>query len=95
MNNKPDPSETLVMPAPLRGWERFWFAPADPTLLGLIRICCGLITLYTALVYSFELQTFKFLRTTNPRPSVCSNVKPIGRCRLRFSLIRALRKKEC
>ena len=40
------------------GWNRFWFTPADPTLLGLIRICCGLITLYTLIVYSFSLQDF-------------------------------------
>jgi hypothetical protein len=42
-----------------RWWSalnRFWFTPADPTLLGLIRICCGLVTFYTLLVYSFRLQ---------------------------------------
>jgi len=42
--------------AAARGWERFWFTPDDPTLLGLIRICCGAITLYTLLAYSFTLQ---------------------------------------
>ena len=40
----------------LRAWNRFWFTPADPTLLGLIRICCGAITLYTIVAYSFTLQ---------------------------------------
>jgi hypothetical protein len=40
----------------LRAWEHFWFTPADPTLLGLIRICCGVVTLYTILAYSFTLQ---------------------------------------
>jgi hypothetical protein len=39
-------------------WERFWFTPADPTILALIRICCGLITLYTVTTYSFTLQEF-------------------------------------
>jgi hypothetical protein len=39
-------------------WNRFWFSPADPTLLGLIRIACGLITFYTMFVYSFRLQEF-------------------------------------
>src|SRR5688572_15679063 len=43
-----------------RGWwqaiERFWFTPADPTLLGLTRICCGLVVFYTLLVYSFRFQ---------------------------------------
>jgi hypothetical protein len=37
-------------------WNRFWFTPVDPTVLGLIRICCGLITFYTFLAYTFDLQ---------------------------------------
>ncbi|MCC6417100.1 MAG: hypothetical protein IT429_02500 [Gemmataceae bacterium] len=36
-------------------WDRFWFTPADPTVLGAIRICCGLVTFYTFLVYTFDL----------------------------------------
>jgi hypothetical protein len=40
------------------GWSRFWFSPADPTVLGLIRICCGLMVLYVHLAYSFDLQNF-------------------------------------
>jgi hypothetical protein len=39
-----------------RGWDRFWFRPADPTTLGLIRIAAGLIVLYVHLVYTFDLQ---------------------------------------
>jgi hypothetical protein len=42
----------------LDSWNRFWFTPGNPTVLGLIRICCGLITLYTALAYSLDLQEF-------------------------------------
>jgi hypothetical protein len=42
----------------LESWNRFWFTPADPTVLGLIRICCGVMTLYTALTYSLDLQDF-------------------------------------
>ena len=41
-----------------RAWVRFWFTPADPTVLGLIRICCGLVTLYTTFVYTFTLDEF-------------------------------------
>jgi hypothetical protein len=41
-----------------QGWNRFWFTPADPTLLGLIRIGCGLIVVYTLAVYSYDLQEF-------------------------------------
>jgi hypothetical protein len=39
-------------------WNRFWFTPGDPTVLGLIRICAGLITFYTFFIYSFNLQEF-------------------------------------
>jgi hypothetical protein len=39
-------------------WNRFWFTPRDPTVLGLMRICCGLITLYTVFMYSLNLQEF-------------------------------------
>ena len=46
------------MPRWLRGWEQFWFTPADPTLLALIRISCGMIVVYTLFVYSFRLQEF-------------------------------------
>jgi hypothetical protein len=37
-------------------WNRFWFTPSDPTVLGAIRILTGLITFYTLLVYSLDLQ---------------------------------------
>ncbi len=42
----------------VQSWNRFWFTPADPTVLGLIRICCGLITLYTVMAYSLNLDEF-------------------------------------
>jgi hypothetical protein len=65
MNTKHQPTDVGlpgIAPPPslvqdvVSGWNRFWFTPADPTLLGLIRICCGLVTLYTFLAYSFDLQ---------------------------------------
>src|SRR6266478_3651905 len=52
------PTDAYVLPRWLRGWEQFWFTPADPTLLALIRICCGMIVVYTLFVYSFKLQEF-------------------------------------
>jgi hypothetical protein len=55
--NKPTP-ETLVLPRWLRSWEQFWFTPADPSLLALMRITCGAIVVYTLLAYSFKLQDF-------------------------------------
>jgi hypothetical protein len=40
----------------VRAWDRFWFTPADPTTLGLVRIFCGLIVLYVHLAYTYDLQ---------------------------------------
>ena len=42
----------------LDGWNRFWFQPADPATLGLIRICAGAMLFYTHLVWGLELSTF-------------------------------------
>jgi hypothetical protein len=39
----------------VRGWDRFWFRATDPTPLGLIRLCVGLVVLYVHLVYTFDL----------------------------------------
>jgi Vitamin K-dependent gamma-carboxylase len=37
------------------GWARFWFSPADPTTLGAVRICTGLLLLYVHGSSTFEL----------------------------------------
>jgi hypothetical protein len=52
------PVETPVNPvaAAMTGWNRFWFTPADPTPLGVMRIFCGLVTFYVILAYSVDLQ---------------------------------------
>ncbi len=39
----------------IQACNRFFFAPADPLPLGVIRICTGLLILYIHLVYSFDL----------------------------------------
>jgi hypothetical protein len=39
-------------------WDRFWFQPLNPTTLGFMRICCGLIVLYVHLSYSWNLLSF-------------------------------------
>jgi len=39
-------------------WSRFWFLPADPTTLGLMRIMTGCIVLYVHLAYTLELGEF-------------------------------------
>ncbi|MGC8638395.1 MAG: HTTM domain-containing protein [Isosphaeraceae bacterium] len=40
------------------GWNAFWFTPADPTLLGLLRILTGLMLLYTHAVWGLVLGDF-------------------------------------
>ncbi|HEV3340039.1 MAG TPA: HTTM domain-containing protein [Pirellulales bacterium] len=40
------------------GWNNFWFAPADPATLGLIRILAGAMLLYTHLVWTLDLADF-------------------------------------
>lgn len=44
--------------SPWQRWKDFWFRPADPTTLGFIRICTGLLVLYIHLAYSLDLQAF-------------------------------------
>ena len=39
-------------------WDAFWFKPADPTLLGLLRILTGLMLLYTHAVWGLVLGQF-------------------------------------
>jgi hypothetical protein len=41
-----------------RAWNTFWYRPADPTLLGLIRILTGLMLLYTHAVWGLVLADF-------------------------------------
>lgn len=41
-----------------RGWDRFWFTPADPTTLGFMRICAGLLVFYVHLTYSWGLLSY-------------------------------------
>jgi hypothetical protein len=38
-------------------WNAFWFTPQDPTLLGLMRIFAGMVTLYTFVIHGFTLPT--------------------------------------
>ena len=40
------------------GWNRFWFSPADPATLGLIRILAGSMLFYTHLIWSLDLESF-------------------------------------
>jgi hypothetical protein len=39
-------------------WDRFWFTPADTTLLAVLRICTGTMLLYTHAVWGLALGDF-------------------------------------
>ena len=39
-------------------WNRFWFNPTDPATLGFIRICTGLMLLYSHAVWSIDFMAF-------------------------------------
>jgi hypothetical protein len=39
-------------------WDRFWFTPRDPVVLGLVRILSGLMLLYTHAVWGLRLEVF-------------------------------------
>src|SRR5712692_9312724 len=54
----PASSDTHYFGRLLQGWDRFWFSPGDPTILGLLRIFCGFTVLYIHLAYSYNLQEF-------------------------------------
>jgi hypothetical protein len=41
-----------------RPWRRFWFEPADPTPLGVMRILFGGMILYTHIVWGLNLEGF-------------------------------------
>ncbi len=42
----------------IRGWNQFWFTPADPATLGLIRVLTGLMLIYTHLVWGLDFDAF-------------------------------------
>jgi hypothetical protein len=51
------PASGIFMTA-VRGWDRFWFHPADPTVLGFVRILVGLVALYVHFAYTGDLLDF-------------------------------------
>lgn len=42
----------------VRAWDRFWFTPADPLPLAVIRICTGLLLTWSALVWLLDAEAF-------------------------------------
>jgi hypothetical protein len=53
----PTNNDEPTLPA-LRAWEKFWFEPADPTLLGFVRICVGCVALYVLSTWGYGLMSF-------------------------------------
>ncbi len=41
-----------------QAWNLFWYAPADPSLLGLIRVLTGMMLIYTHVVWGLVLDDF-------------------------------------
>jgi hypothetical protein len=52
------PAPTSFLARCARAWDRFFFSAADPTTLGMVRICCGLIVVYTLIAYTRDLDSF-------------------------------------
>ncbi len=44
--------------AAVNGWQRFWFLPRDPATLCVLRICVGLLLLYTHAVWTLDWEGF-------------------------------------
>jgi predicted DCC family thiol-disulfide oxidoreductase YuxK len=44
--------------ATLRGWNSFFFSPADPTALGLIRVAVGLLAFWSLFVFGLDLHDY-------------------------------------
>jgi hypothetical protein len=55
-------------------WNRFWYIPADPTLLGFIRILTGVMLLYTHAVWGLALGDF-FTSTAWLTPSLVRHMQ--------------------
>ena len=42
----------------IAAWNRFWFTAQDPIVLSAIRVCAGLMLLYTHFVWTLDLEAF-------------------------------------
>jgi predicted DCC family thiol-disulfide oxidoreductase YuxK len=57
LNGPPAYAATLARAA-ARGWNAFFFTPADPTPLGVLRVVVGLLLLWSLGVYGLDLRAF-------------------------------------
>ena len=44
--------------AAMKGWNAFFFSPADPTAVGLIRIAAGLLAFWSLFVFGLDLNDY-------------------------------------
>ena len=64
----------------VRGWDQFWFTPAAPHTLALIRICGGAMLLYTHAVWTLDLEAFLGRKSWLSASTVAlMNQEPSGR----------------
>lgn len=47
-----------IMSSAISGWQEFWFAPGDPTTLGVMRLLVGGMLVYTHVVWGINLEAF-------------------------------------
>jgi predicted DCC family thiol-disulfide oxidoreductase YuxK len=47
-----------LLEAARRGWNTFFFAPADPTALGLIRVATGLLAFWSLFVFGLDFRDY-------------------------------------
>src|SRR5437660_324252 len=60
-----------------RAWNSFWFTPADPTPLALMRIVTGIVVIYVHVAYTLDLRAFF-------GPDGWYNVELVNRTRRQF-----------
>jgi predicted DCC family thiol-disulfide oxidoreductase YuxK len=60
-----------------RGWDAFFFTPADPTPLGLIRVAVGALAFWSLLVYGLDLRDY-FGSDGWADPNAWSGLRPNG-----------------
>ena len=60
--------------ATIRGWSDFFFSPADPTALGLIRIAVGLLAFWSMFVFGLDLHDY-FSSTGWAEPAMIRSVE--------------------
>jgi predicted DCC family thiol-disulfide oxidoreductase YuxK len=58
----------------IQGWNAFFFSPADPTALGLIRVAVGLLAFWSLFVFGLDLHDY-FSSTGWAEPGVIRSVE--------------------